>query len=49
MKSSTWIVADVPGDLLSHPQDESLWRAVLGREGSEWRLLAGEPDDPELN
>ncbi|MFM8619773.1 MAG: YqgE/AlgH family protein [Opitutaceae bacterium] len=49
MKASTWIVADVPGDLLSHAQDDSLWRAVLGREGSEWRLLAGEPEEPELN
>ena len=49
MKASTWIVADVPGDLLSHPQDDSLWRAVLGREGAEWRLLAGEPEDLERN
>jgi putative transcriptional regulator len=43
------VVADVPEDLLSHAQDESLWRTVLSREGAEWRLLAGEPDDPELN
>ena len=49
MQASTWIVADVPGDLLSHPQDDNLWRAVLGREGAEWRLLAGEPEDLERN
>lgn len=49
MQMRTWIVADVPEDLLSHSQDESLWRTVLGREGAEWRLLAGEPDRPELN
>lgn len=49
MKHRTWIVADVPEDLLTHSQDESLWRMVLGREGDEWRLLAGEPDDPGLN
>lgn len=49
MKMRTWIVADVPEDLLSHSQDESLWRHVLGREGAEWRLLANEPDHPELN
>lgn len=49
LKAETWVVADVPGDLLSHPQDVSLWRSVLGREGDRWRLLAGEPDDPELN
>jgi putative transcriptional regulator len=49
MRLRTWVVADVPEDLLSHAQDESLWRTVLSREGAEWRLLAGEPDDPELN
>ncbi|MFM1748961.1 MAG: hypothetical protein RLZZ188_2627 [Verrucomicrobiota bacterium] len=49
MKANTWIVADVPVDLLSQPQDASLWRSVLGREGDRWRLLAGEPEDLELN
>jgi putative transcriptional regulator len=49
MKLHTWVVVDVPEDLLSHSQDESLWRTVLGREGAEWRLLAGEPDDPTAN
>lgn len=49
MKMRTWIVADVPEDLLTHSQDESLWRTVLGREGAEWKLLANEPDHPELN
>lgn len=49
MKHNTWIVADVPEDLLAQSQDESLWRTVLGREGANWRLLAGEPDHPERN
>jgi putative transcriptional regulator len=49
MKHQTWIVADVPEDLLNQTQDETLWRTVLGREGAEWRLLAGEPDHPEEN
>lgn len=49
MEHNTWIVADVPEDLLTHSQDESLWRTVLGREGAEWRLLAGEPEDPAAN
>lgn len=49
MKHRTWIVADVPEDLLTQTQDESLWRTVLGREGDEWKLLAGEPDDPMMN
>jgi putative transcriptional regulator len=49
MKHKTWIVADVPEDLLTQAQDESLWRTVLGREGARWRLEAGEPDHPEEN
>lgn len=49
MKTGTWVVADVPEDLLTQTQDVGLWRTVLGREGAEWRLLAGEPDHPELN
>lgn len=49
MRANTWIVVDVPEDLLAHSQDDTLWRTVLGREGAEWRLLAGEPDDPEAN
>ncbi|HUR58307.1 MAG TPA: YqgE/AlgH family protein [Opitutaceae bacterium] len=49
MKMRTWIVADVPEDLLTHSQDDSLWRTVLGREGAEWRLLANEPEKPEQN
>lgn len=49
MKLRTWIVADVPEDLLSHSQDDTLWRTVLGREGAEWRLLADEPEHPEAN
>jgi putative transcriptional regulator len=49
MKARTWVVVDVPEDLLTHSQDESLWRTVLGREGAQWRLLASEPEDPEMN
>jgi len=49
MEHNTWIVADVPEDLLTHSQDDTLWRTVLGREGAAWRLLAGEPEDPAAN
>lgn len=49
MKLRTWVVVDVPEDLLTHAQDETLWRTVLGREGAEWRLLADEPEDPAIN
>lgn len=49
MRAHTWVVVEVPEDLLTHAQDESLWRTVLGREGAEWRLLANEPEHPEAN
>lgn len=49
MKHNTWVVADVPGDLLTQPANEVLWRTVLGREGAEWRLLAEEPENPDAN
>ena len=49
LKHNTWVVADIPGDLLEHSQDDSLWRTVLSAMSEEWRLLAGEPDDPSRN
>ena len=49
MKHQTWVVADVPEDLLTQAADDTLWRTVLGRAGAEWRLLADEPEHPEQN
>ncbi len=49
MRANTWVVTDVPEDLLSHNPDDTLWRTVLSREGAEWALLAGEPEDPAAN
>ena len=49
LKHDTWLVTDVPSDLLSHKQDDQLWRLVLGAMGEEWRLLADEPEDTSLN
>lgn len=46
---NTWVVTELPHDLITHEQDESLWRDVLGSQSGEWRLLADEPDDPTLN
>ena len=45
----TWIVTDVPPDLLTQPRGDALWRAVLGGLGEQWRLQANEPEDPEAN
>jgi putative transcriptional regulator len=49
LKQDTWIVTDVPPGLLTQPQDQALWRTVLGGLGEQWRLAADEPDDTSLN
>jgi len=49
LKRGTWVVTDAKADLFERAADNTLWRAVLGNEGDDWRLLADEPDDPALN
>lgn len=45
----TWVVAQLEPSIVSHEPDETLWRSVLGGINPRWRLLAGEPDEPERN
>lgn len=45
----TWVVAELEPGVIRHPSDETLWRRILSDLDPQWRLLAGEPDDPELN
>jgi putative transcriptional regulator len=49
LSRNTWVVSNIPEDLIRHAQDDTLWRVVLGAMGDEWRLLADEPDDPSGN
>jgi len=49
LRRSTWVVTEARADLFDQPADPTLWRAILGDEGDDWRLLAGEPDDPTKN
>jgi putative transcriptional regulator len=49
MERHTWVVTNVPEDLLVQPQNDLLWKNVLGREGAEWRIMADEPEDPTKN
>ena len=49
LKQNTWVVSPLVADVLSGHQDETLWKTILGSMSSEWRLLAGEPEDPERN
>ena len=49
LERDTWAVSAIPSDLLDYEQNDALWRGVLGRVSPEWKLLADEPDDPQLN
>ncbi|HYP16172.1 MAG TPA: YqgE/AlgH family protein [Opitutus sp.] len=49
LKHETWIVTDAPAGLLTLPQGNDLWPAVLRALGEEWRLLADEPEDTTRN
>jgi putative transcriptional regulator len=49
LENSDWIVASVhPEDVFTEDPD-SLWSAVLQREGKQHRLLATMPLDPSSN
>ena len=46
---NTWAVSEIPGDLLEHDPDDSMWRSVISMVSPEWRLLAEAPENPERN
>jgi hypothetical protein len=43
------VVADLEPEIIQGRPDESLWRRALSELDPQWRLLAGEPDEPGLN
>lgn len=49
LERDTWVVAELEPELIQRPADETLWRHVLSGLDPQWRLLAGEPDDPGVN
>ena len=49
MKRESWIVAPVSAELVGGLEGRELWRAVVGGLSPRWRILADEPDEPELN
>ena len=46
---NTWVVTPVNAELIDREEGQGLWRAILACLSPEWKLLAGEPDDPALN
>jgi putative transcriptional regulator len=46
---NTWVVTPVNAELIDREEGQGLWRAILGGLSPEWKLLAGEPEDPGVN
>ncbi len=49
LRHHTWVVTPVSPDLLDKAEGQGLWRTILGGLSPEWKLLAGEPEDPGTN
>jgi putative transcriptional regulator len=49
LRHNTWVVSPLVTELLEAEHDEALWKTILSGIGDEWKLLAEEPEDPELN
>lgn len=49
MEHNTWVSMPLPEDFLERLQNEGLWKQLIGNLGSDWKLLANEPDDLSLN
>jgi putative transcriptional regulator len=49
LKLHTWVITPVNADLLEKEEGQGLWRVILSGLSPEWKLMAGEPDDPEVN
>ncbi len=50
LRHNTWVVTPpVSPELLERTDGHGLWRSILGDLSPEWRLMAGEPEDPATN
>jgi putative transcriptional regulator len=49
LERDTWVVSALAPGLIQQAPDEQLWRRALSELDPQWRLLAGEPDEPERN
>ena len=49
LRQNTWVVSPVGPDLLQGEDGQGLWRSILAGLSPEWRLMAGEPEDPAKN
>lgn len=49
LKEGTWLVADVPDDIIFKSDHTEIWKASILTLGEEYRFLTGMPIDPNLN
>ena len=49
LEESAWILEPAQPDDVFWADPETLWSAVLGRKGGEYRLLSLMPEDPSVN
>lgn len=49
LEVGAWFVLDAAPDDAFSPEPDRLWRTVLRRQGGRMALMAGYPEDPELN
>lgn len=49
LQTHSWVVSPLQPGLMDRTADVTLWRDVLSDIAPKWRLLAHEPEDPELN
>jgi len=49
LRQNTWVVTPVNTGLVERQEGPELWRTILGGLSPEWKLMAGEPDDPGMN
>lgn len=49
LRHNAWVVTPAGPNLFDGREHPTLWREILGGLSPEWRILAGEPDEPSLN
>ena len=52
LRQNTWLVVPLLPNLIGEidtAAGDALWCNILGKLGAHWQVMAGEPDDPQLN
>jgi putative transcriptional regulator len=49
LSEHTWLVSQVPAELISELDGPDLWKRIVGDVSPQWRLIVDEPEDPSKN